>query len=145
MSKPSDRGEQLLALREAQLPQSMKVSPGIAKAILRCVDDHGVRCWASVATIASETNFNERTVRRSLTELTERGYLLANYRQGKTTYFSVNWNALNPGLTVLGGYDSTPDSQSKTPDSQSYEARRSERETRRNERVRPLASFRHQV
>jgi hypothetical protein len=91
------RSAQLLLLRNLQLPelgQSTGLSRGIAKAVLRVLDDHGEVCWASQSTIAREANINERTVRRALKWLEGAGFVHGSPRPGATTQFCILWDRI---------------------------------------------------
>lgn len=134
----SVRGQQLLALRKLQLPNVGNLRPGITKAILRTVDGYGSTCWASIPTIAAETQFCSRTVYRALSLLIDLGYISKDPRAGQTSLYSINWNLLTPASqsgvenveplpasqSPLPASQGTPDSQSVTPDSQSPNTKR---------------------
>jgi len=49
----------------------------------------GGNVWASVATLAKESNLSERTVQRSLAALIEAGYLRKTERTGRTNLYDV--------------------------------------------------------
>jgi len=49
----------------------------------------GGNVWASVATLAKESNLSERTVQRSLTALIEAGYIRKTERTGRTNLYDV--------------------------------------------------------
>jgi len=51
--------------------------------------DDGVGCWASQATLATETAMHWRTVMRLLAGLVARGVLVARVRPGRTTTYDV--------------------------------------------------------
>jgi hypothetical protein len=134
-----DRGQQLMLLRKLQLPNIGTLHPGIIKSILRAVDGYGSTCWASIPTIATETQFSERTVYRALSILVELGYLSKDSRTGQTSSYSINWDALTPDsrsgvedIEPLTPSQPTPDSQSVTPDSQSVTPDSQSPNTKRN-------------
>lgn len=56
----------------------------------------GGNVWASVATLAKESNLSERTVQRSLAALIEAGYIRKTERTGRTNLYDV----LLDGVTV---------------------------------------------
>jgi DNA-binding MarR family transcriptional regulator len=56
----------------------------------------GGNVWASVATLAKESNLSERTVQRSLAALIETGYIRKTERTGRTNLYDV----LLDGVTV---------------------------------------------
>ncbi len=134
-----DRGQQLMLLRKLQLPNVGTLHPGIIKSILRTVDGYGATCWASIPTIACETQFSERTVYRALSILVELGYLSKDSRTGQTNSYSINWDQLTPvsrsgveHTEPLTPSQPTPDSQSVTPDSQSVTPDSQSPNTKRN-------------
>ena len=49
----------------------------------------GGNVWASVATLAKESNLSERTVQRSLAALIEAGYIRKTERMGRTNLYDV--------------------------------------------------------
>ena len=49
----------------------------------------GGNVWASVGTLAKESNLSERTVQRSLAALIEAGYLRKTERTGRTNLYDV--------------------------------------------------------
>jgi hypothetical protein len=49
----------------------------------------GGNVWASVATLAKESNLSERTVQRSIAALIEAGYLRKTERTGRTNLYDV--------------------------------------------------------
>jgi hypothetical protein len=57
----------------------------------------GGNVWASVATLAKESNLSERTVQRSLAALIEAGYIRKTERTGRTNLYDV----LLDGVTVV--------------------------------------------
>jgi hypothetical protein len=96
--------------------------------VLLAVADHlgsSGECWPSLPRLASMTGLNERTIRRSLSNLRESGCLTVTRQPGRANRYSVSWDALStldtvsprteshPGQKVQG----TPDSVSPTPDS----------------------------
>ena len=94
MSKPSDRGEQLLALRNLQIPKCdvRKLSSVVCKSIMRCIDDHGSTCWASQAKIASEANTSVRSVIKALDHLEDLGLISKKVdRSHKTDTYVIVW------------------------------------------------------
>jgi len=126
MSKSeSIRGQQLNALRKLSIDAYVDqygamVSGAAMKSVLRSIDDHGSKCWASVATIAAETCLNEKTVRRSLRALEARGLVFVTVKIGCTSDYQINW----PKVTTLDSMsevaaETTLDSMSTTLDSMS--------------------------
>ena len=137
-AEPMNRSKQF------QLLRSLRLTNGIAKAVLRCIDDHAGAagaCWASLATLATESCFCRRTVIRVIAELEAENLIVANRQEGKTTTYRVNWKTVenyepNQCLTVTSDSLSpvthspqlvthsplTSDSQSATSDSQSPKA-----------------------
>lgn len=101
MSKAdSTRGEQLLSLRRLQIPEvfidGANVSSVASKSVLRCIDDHGAICWAGIETIARETGYCERTVRRACKALESLSLVTAESRIGRTSIFKINWSKILP-------------------------------------------------
>jgi len=98
MSKPSNRGEQLLALRNLQIPKCdvRKLSSVVCKAVIRCVDDHGSTCWASQASIASEANTSVRSVNKALDYLEALGLVSKKVdRSHKTDTYFIVWERVS--------------------------------------------------
>ena len=121
MSKPSNRGEQLLALRKlivpTVVPDGATIAGATMKSVLRTIDDHcNPTCWASVATIASETCLSEKTVRRSIKTLKSIGLIFVDEKIGQTSTIKMNWQAITTPVTVTEVVtDSTPVTVSTTP------------------------------
>jgi hypothetical protein len=121
-SSKEQRGEQLLALRRLQIPNFVAdgttVSGSMSKSVLRCIDDHGPSCWASVETIASETMLSERTVRRACKALEHMGLVIADHRLGRTSVYEINWKQIQktPDVTTGVEMNSTLDVPTTTPD-----------------------------
>ena len=95
----SDRGQQLMALRHLQLANltasGQRVSAGVAKAVLRAIDDHGAQCWASQETLARETCFDRQSVRRAIAALESAGLLTVTQRVGASSVITINWGAVS--------------------------------------------------
>lgn len=111
------RGAQLFALRKLQFNsttiKSKSIAGSVLKAVLRAIDDHGAICWASAATIASETCLGERSVFYALEALRTLGYISIDSRPGRTSSMVINWeNIPNPKDTPAQyagvGSDLTP-------------------------------------
>jgi Helix-turn-helix domain len=98
MDDKSKRGAQLFALRKLHIDpvkiDSKTVAGSALKAVLRAIDDHGGNCWASADTIAEESCLAERTVRYAIRALRQLGYINCDFRQGRTSLISINWNAI---------------------------------------------------
>lgn len=118
------RGEQLMALRALQLPAlkagTVVVSGGVAKSVLRAIDDYGAKCWASAETIASETCWPVKTVRRALGALERAGFLRIQHRSGQTSHYSIQWQKVtaDPGHSDQGNDVGTLDIVTSTLDIQ---------------------------
>jgi hypothetical protein len=56
----------------------------------------GGNVWASVGTLADESNLSERTVQRSITALVEAGYLRKTERTGRTNLYDVVLEGVTP-------------------------------------------------
>ena len=82
-----------LWIRNGNLPPSQAAV--LAYVAFRDGSERG--CYASVATIASETGWSERTVKRSLKTLTIYGVISCQPRPGKTTIYRLR------GDTHYGG------------------------------------------
>jgi hypothetical protein len=70
------RGHQLALIREAELPvgkgrDGVGVKPGVLRAVLRCIDDHGrgAEAWLSYATLSRESDVKPRQARRAVESL----------------------------------------------------------------------------
>ncbi len=109
MITPSDkRLRQLKALRALRIDSlavnGRNISGLVLKAVLRAIDDHGSRCWASAATIADEICGDDRSVRRAIKALCEAGLISIAAKQGSSSSICINWDAVeklsNPGPTV---------------------------------------------
>lgn len=98
----SQRGDQLMRLRRLRLKHAEGVRASLLKCVLRCVDDHGAKCWASADTIAKETQLSVRSVMRAVPILVERGYLTEAKRVGQTTFLSINWSHPDLCQGVMG-------------------------------------------
>lgn len=85
------RSSQLAALRKCQLTYHQRVKAGVLKAVLRCIDDHGTSCWASLSTLASESCFDRRTVIRSVNALEDLKILVAGRTLGKTKSYRIDF------------------------------------------------------
>lgn len=130
MSKTNSiRGGQLTALRKLTIRPFVdrygaSVSGAAMKSVLRTIDDHGAKCWASLATIARETGHNEKTIRRSLKALEALGLVIITANHGRTSHYEINWVALGTPDTMSTPPDTlsrvangpTPDTMSRTPD-----------------------------
>ncbi|WP_162006859.1 helix-turn-helix domain-containing protein [Roseimaritima sediminicola] len=115
------RGQQLFALRKLVLdaftePSGSKVSGAAMKAVLRAIDDHGAKCWASITTIATETCQGEKTVRRAVKALESMGLVTVTPNAGQTSILEINWKAIpTPVTTTEVTPETTPVMQSTTP------------------------------
>lgn len=124
-----DRSRQLALLRAAQIPVINGNSAGTLKAILRCIDDHGTSCWASLSTLATESCFSRRTVIRAVEALEQSGYIVAQKLAGRTTTYRVDYQKLHQCQPVTSANASpvppchlTSDTLSKTSDTLSPKA-----------------------
>jgi len=60
----------------------------------------GGNVWASVGTLAKESNLSERTVQRSVLALVECGYITRTERVGRTNLYEVSLQSLPPVTAV---------------------------------------------
>lgn len=109
------RGRQLRFIRECRLndlavkegrakPRWVNVSHGVAKAVLKALDDHGGgrECWVSCETIAAETGFSLRQVKRAIDALLEvslivlvrKGVASADASRRSCNHYSIAWTEL---------------------------------------------------
>lgn len=98
------RAEQLALLRDAVLPTFRSpagdaVSPLLAGAVLRAIDEHGRgrHCWASLETLAAVAQCSRRSVVRALQALTTAGVLcVETTRRGRsfTNTYVIVWSEL---------------------------------------------------
>lgn len=158
------RADQLAALRRLKLPpisigQERSILPVVVKAVLRAIDDHGEKCWASVATLAAEANIEERTAQRAIQALKSLALISSVPNAGRSNTLVINWEAVATMPTpdrrspLTNGHprpmdasplthgQATPDHGSPTPDHGSPKARRSEKEARREAKQRKSVSF----
>jgi len=100
----SSRSRQLSTLQYLKL-KNCDVTPGIAKAILRTMDGYGPTCWASLATIATDSGFSKASVTRAIKWLYANGYVAGNEPNppqylpdgrrrptGYTVTYRINWD-----------------------------------------------------
>ncbi len=151
----SKRGAQLKAIRRLHLPNvraDKKTISGCAlKAVLRSIDDHGEKCWASSVTIGAETCLTERTVRFALKTLKKLGFITIDERVGQTSNIQIQWQRIVGTPETISGVEGesghgTPEHRTehpgnyfqsprnigtRTPETISDEARRSVKETRK--------------
>ncbi len=95
------RGEQLAALRRFRIEGTPEASAHALKMVLWAVDSYAnPSCWASSKTIADCLLLDERTVRRALRTLQERGYLEITERPGRSNLISLRWDQIlkTPGI-----------------------------------------------
>ena len=106
------RGAQLFALRKLQFNsttiKSKSIAGSVLKAVLRAIDDHGAICWASAATIASETCLGERSVFYALEALRTLGYISIDSRPGRTSSMVINWENIPNPKDTPAQYADTP-------------------------------------
>jgi hypothetical protein len=60
----------------------------------------GGNVWASVGTLAKESNLSERTVQRSVLALVECGYITRTERVGRTNLYEVSLQSPHPATVV---------------------------------------------
>ena len=73
----------------------------------------GGNVWASVATLAKESNLSERTVQRSIAALIEAGYLRKTERTGRTNLYDVLLDGVSAeSPTHVTGVTPPPSAQS---------------------------------
>ena len=73
----------------------------------------GGNVWASVATLAKESNLSERTVQRSIAALIEAGYLRKTERTGRTNLYDVLLDGVSAeSPTPVTGVTTPPSAQS---------------------------------
>ncbi len=142
MSKEASRGEQLTALRKLKLEavrlDSASVSPGVIKAVLRCIDDQGPTCWASIATIASEVCFDVRTTQRAVQALLRLGLIREIPTDKKTNEYTIIWKAviaLATPVTVTPPSQCHPVTKSGTPVTQTRNPRHSDTQSESEPRM----------
>jgi hypothetical protein len=104
------RGAQLKLLRYLVIPKlgngRETVSGGVAKAVLRCIDDragHSSVCKCKLETLAKESCFGRNTTGRAIRLLTEAGYLSGSMKmgQGQRLILRVNWQAVSDSSEEL--------------------------------------------
>lgn len=85
-------------------------------------DNKGRNCWPSVSTLAESTSQTDRTVRRALSSLEQKGHLTRKHREGTSTQYDIHpvangavKEALTPD-TVSVLTLCPPDTMSGTPD-----------------------------
>jgi len=120
------RGEQLDILRRVRLvtrrgKDGITVSPKCQRAVLRVIDDHarpGRPAWISYGTIATESDYGVRTVKRAIEVLCDQSLLVLGKRRiGKTLVntYRVVWTE----LYLLTDQSAVPTDQSAVPTDQS--------------------------
>lgn len=118
------RAEQLGLLRRAVLPLTEIVESGKNRnvrsstmmTVLRAIDDHGRKCWASLDTLASETGLSRRAVIRAVAGLVSLSVVCVEQMPkrggGFNNEYTVVWNELQrldpPKSTVPRGQATVP-------------------------------------
>ncbi len=72
---------------ELDLPPTEKI---VLLALADQASDEGTQCWPSVIRIARRCSQGERTVRRALTALEDKGHLTRDHREGTSTQYRVH-------------------------------------------------------
>ena len=90
----------------------------VATALSAYAGEDGTRAYPSVATLADDTDMQERGVRKSLAKLIRLGYLSPDRRGGKSTNYTLTKRArvdLAKGCPVGQGAASAPVPQDRNP------------------------------
>jgi hypothetical protein len=85
----------------------LDLAPGEKLVLLALADqanDEGRQCWPSVASIGKKSGQGERTVRRLLADLEEKGHLTRYLRDGTSTQYHIH-----------PGQNGTPDKSAEVP------------------------------
>ena len=72
---------------ETNLPPGEKL---VLLALADQAGDDGRQCWPSVETIAHKSGQGERTVRRALASLEEKGHLTRQHRDGTSSQYHIH-------------------------------------------------------
>jgi hypothetical protein len=82
-----------MSIKLMSLVWELDLPPGEKLVLLALADqanDEGRQCWPSVDTIGQRSGQGERTVRRALASLEERGHLTRQHRDGTSTQYHVH-------------------------------------------------------
>jgi DNA-binding transcriptional ArsR family regulator len=76
----------------------------------------GGNAYPSVTTIAAQTSLTDRAVRGVLRRLEDRGVLVTSHREGRSSYYRVVLDALQPRKDVPPASDSVRNETTETPE-----------------------------